>query len=56
MRRRVGLVFQDPDDQLFLGTVRDDVAFGPANLGLRGNELDDRVAEALEAVGMARRR
>ena len=42
-----------PDDQLFMPTVRDDVAFGPANLGLRGAELDRRVIEALEAVGMA---
>ena len=38
VRRRVGIVFQDPDDQLFLPTVREDVAFGPANLGLRGLE------------------
>ena len=53
VRRRVGLVFQDPDDQLFMPTVRDDVAFGPANLGLRGDELQARVMEALEAVGMA---
>ncbi|HEX5993900.1 MAG TPA: ATP-binding cassette domain-containing protein [Jiangellales bacterium] len=53
LRRRVGIVFQDPDDQLFMPTVRDDVAFGPANLGLRGSELDARVLEALEAVGMA---
>lgn len=52
VRRRVGIVFQDPDDQLFLPTVRDDVAFGPANLGLRGVELDRRVRRALEAVGM----
>lgn len=52
VRRRVGLVFQDPDDQLFLGTVRDDVAFGPANLGLRGDALDQRVHAALVAVGM----
>ncbi|WP_153396180.1 energy-coupling factor ABC transporter ATP-binding protein [Ornithinicoccus halotolerans] len=52
VRRRVGVVFQDPDDQLFMPTVRDDVAFGPANLGLRGPELDARVAEALAAVGM----
>jgi cobalt/nickel transport system ATP-binding protein len=52
VRRRVGIVFQDPDDQLFLPSVRDDVAFGPANLGLRGDELDARVAEALAAVGM----
>ena len=54
IRRRVGLVFQDPDDQLFMPTVRDDVAFGPANLGLRGTELDDRVEAALAAVGMER--
>jgi cobalt/nickel transport system ATP-binding protein len=53
VRRRVGVVFQDPDDQLFMGSVRDDVAFGPRNLGLRGAELDRRVMEALEAVGMA---
>jgi cobalt/nickel transport system ATP-binding protein len=53
IRRRVGIVFQDPDDQLFLGTVRQDVAFGPANLGLRGEELDGRVRTALEQVGMA---
>jgi len=52
IRRRVGVVFQDPDDQLFMPTVRDDVAFGPANLGVRGAELDARVAEALERVGM----
>jgi len=53
VRRRVGIVFQDPDDQLFLGSVRQDVAFGPANLGLRGAELDHRVMVALEKVGMA---
>jgi cobalt/nickel transport system ATP-binding protein len=51
-RRRVGLVFQDPDDQLFMPTVGEDVAFGPANLGLRGHELEHRVKEALAAVGM----
>jgi cobalt/nickel transport system ATP-binding protein len=45
-------VFQDPDDQLFMPTVRDDVAFGPANLGLRAEALDDRIAAALGAVGM----
>jgi cobalt/nickel transport system permease protein len=43
IRRRVGVVFQDPDDQLFLPTARQDVAFGPANFGLRGAELDERV-------------
>lgn len=53
IRRRVGLVFQDPDDQLFMPTVRDDVAFGPANLGLSGSERDRVVADALEAVGAA---
>ena len=52
IRRRVGIVFQDPDDQLFMPTVREDVAFGPHNLGLRGGELDQRVDEALDAVGM----
>ncbi len=52
IRRRVGIVFQDPDDQLFSATVRDDVAFGPRNLGLRGEALDRRVADALEQVGM----
>ena len=52
VRRRVGIVFQDPDDQLFMPTVRDDVAFGPANLGLRGAELDRRVEDALGAVGL----
>ncbi len=53
IRRRVGIVFQDPDDQLFLGTVRQDVAFGPANLGISGAELDRRVMAALDQVGMA---
>ena len=53
VRRRVGIVFQDPDDQLFMPTVRDDVGFGPANLGIRGAELAARVATALDAVGMA---
>ncbi|MFC5747005.1 energy-coupling factor ABC transporter ATP-binding protein [Actinomadura rugatobispora] len=52
IRRRVGIVFQDPDDQLFMPTVREDVAFGPANLGLRGAELDRRVEVALGRVGM----
>jgi cobalt/nickel transport system ATP-binding protein len=53
VRRRVGLVFQDPDDQLFMPSVADDVAFGPANAGVRGAELEKRVADALEQVGMA---
>jgi cobalt/nickel transport system ATP-binding protein len=50
IRRRVGLVFQDPDDQLFMPTVRDDVAFGPANLGVPTSERDQRVRDALGAV------
>lgn len=52
IRRRVGLVFQDPDDQLFMPTLAQDVAFGPANFGLRGAELDARVAHALAVVSM----
>lgn len=56
IRRRVGIVFQDPDDQIFLPTVAEDVAFGPANLGLRGAELEARVDEALAAVGMSEHR
>jgi len=52
IRRRVGVVFQDPDDQLFMPTVRDDVAFGPANLGLPGDAVEARVHAALDAVGM----
>jgi cobalt/nickel transport system ATP-binding protein len=52
IRRRVGVVFQDPDDQLFMPTVRDDVAFGPANLGLAGDAVEARVHAALGAVGM----
>ena len=52
IRRRVGIVFQDPDDQLFMPTVRQDVAFGPANLGLTRDEIDACVDGALRAVGM----
>ncbi len=52
IRRRVGLVFQDPDDQLFMPTVYEDVAFGPANFGVSREDMDARVAEALAAVGM----
>jgi cobalt/nickel transport system ATP-binding protein len=52
IRRRVGIVFQDPDDQLFMPTVFDDVAFGPRNLGFDRDEVGERVARALDAVGM----
>lgn len=50
IRRRVGLVFQDANDQLFMPTVGEDVAFGPANLGLAGAALDERVESALARV------
>lgn len=53
IRRRVGIVFQSPDDQLFMPTVADDVGFGPANLGLEGAELRERVETALADVGLA---
>jgi cobalt/nickel transport system ATP-binding protein len=52
IRSKVGIVFQDPDDQLFMPTVGEDVAFGPYNMGVRGDELDRVVIEALELVGM----
>ena len=52
IRRRIGLVFQDPDDQLFSTTVWDDVAFGPTNMGLPPEEVEARVEEALGVVGM----
>lgn len=53
VRHKVGIVFQDPDDQLFMPTVGQDVAFGPYNAGLRGLELEKAVKEALELVGMS---
>lgn len=53
IRRTVGMVFQDPDDQLFMPTVYDDVAFGPLNLGLPGEEVEQKVRAALEQVGAA---
>ena len=52
-RRRVGLVLQEPDDQLFAATVAEDVSFGPLNLGLSAAEASDRVAESLDALGIA---
>jgi cobalt transport protein ATP-binding subunit len=53
IRGRVGLVFQNPDDQLFSPTVFEDVAFGPLHLGLPEADVRRRTAEALRAVGMA---
>jgi cobalt/nickel transport system ATP-binding protein len=52
LRARVGLVFQDPDDQLFMPTVREDVAFGPLNLGATPEQAVARADEALGAVRM----
>lgn len=53
IRARVGLVFQNPDDQLFSPTVFEDVAFGPLHMGLPEDEVRARVASALEQVGMS---
>jgi cobalt/nickel transport system ATP-binding protein len=52
IRRRVGMVFQDPNDQLFSPTVFDDVAFGPTNMGLSHDEIHNKVDFALDAVDM----
>ena len=52
IRRRIGLVFQYPEYQLFEETVAKDVAFGPSNLGLPADEIDQRVREAVELVGL----
>lgn len=51
IRQTVGLVFQNPDDQLFMPTVWEDVAFGPVNMKLPREEVEKRVAAALESVG-----
>ena len=53
VRAKVGMVFQDPDDQLFSPTIFDDVAFGPLHMGCAPAEVDERVTQALAAVGMA---
>ncbi|MFN3421080.1 MAG: energy-coupling factor ABC transporter ATP-binding protein, partial [Armatimonadota bacterium] len=53
VRRLVGLVFQDPDDQLFMPTVLEDVAFGPLNLGFSQDEAIRQAIDALDKVGMA---
>lgn len=53
VRSQVGIVFQDPDDQLFMPTLAEDVAFGPANMGLSQEEVDERVQWALQCVGLS---
>jgi cobalt/nickel transport system ATP-binding protein len=53
LRKRVGFVFQDPNDQLFAPTVKQDVAFGPLNLGQPVDQVKKTVDEALRTVGMA---
>ncbi|HVM29282.1 MAG TPA: ABC transporter ATP-binding protein [Candidatus Limnocylindrales bacterium] len=53
LARTVGISFQNPDRQIFAGSVRAEVGFGPRNLGLRGKELDTAVRSALEMVGLA---
>jgi cobalt/nickel transport system ATP-binding protein len=52
VRSKVGLVFQNPDDQLFSPTVFDDVAFGPLNMGYTAEEVRERASQSLELVGM----
>lgn len=52
VRKTVGMLFQDPDDQLFMPTVQEDVAFGPLNLGFPPGEVKSRIDSALSTVGM----
>ena len=52
VRRQVGMVFQDPDDQLFMSRLDEDVAFGPTNMELSPKEVDERVQWALKCVGL----
>lgn len=56
IRRRVGVVFQDPDDQLFCPTLEQDIAFGPRHFGLKGEALARRVQDALEIMGLQKLR
>jgi cobalt/nickel transport system ATP-binding protein len=53
VRKKVGLVFQNPDDQLFNPTVEEDVAFGPLNFGLTASEVNERVSEALAMMNLS---
>jgi cobalt/nickel transport system ATP-binding protein len=53
VRRMIGMVFQDPDDQLFSSTVRQEIAYGLVNLGLDGSRMDEAIAWALQVVGLS---
>lgn len=53
IRKKTGIVFQNSDDQLFMPTVYEDVAFGPANAGFKGAALEERVEEALQLTGIS---
>jgi cobalt/nickel transport system ATP-binding protein len=55
IRQKIGVLFQDSDDQLFMPTVEEDVAFGPLNMGLDASEVERRVNHSLELVGMRER-
>lgn len=52
IRKRVGLVFQNPDNQMVAGIIEDDIAFGPENIGIKREEIAERIKWALESVGM----
>jgi len=52
VRHKIGILFQDPDDQIFMPTVEEDIAFGPTNLNLDSNEIDRRIKEAIIATGL----
>ena len=52
IRQKLGIVFQNPDDQLIAPTVKEDVAYGPLNIGLPNNEINERVKESLKSVGL----
>ena len=52
MRHKVGMVFQYPEHQLFEETIAEDIAFGPKNLGLSADEVDERVRDAMKFVGL----
>ncbi len=53
VRRMIGMVFQDPDDQLFSSTVRQEIAYGLINLGLAGDRMEEAIAWALQMVGLS---